>query len=182
VRENKLPLWGFLITLVLTAAILYLRHGVSKPDPWNSSAITATYVGAQLRELDSGNATVYLAYEVQNHTDSDYQLADGPRALVMSRLRADGSLSSQERVRLSYPTFLPARQRARIALEIPSAFNWPADTDPTFQDRLRDLVNQKLAEVQCFVLFDQADRFEIEFPNGWQELETASASALSRKL
>ena len=174
-RENKLPLWGFWIALVITAAILYLRHGVSKPHPWNSSAITATYVAAQLRELDSGNAAVYLAYEVQNHTDSDYQLADGPRALVMSRLRTDGSLSSQEQVRLSYPTFLPARQRARIALEIPSAFNWPADNDPAFQDRLRDLLNQKLAEVQAFVLFDQADRFEIEFPSGWQELKIASA-------
>jgi hypothetical protein len=181
VREDKLPLWGFLIALVITAAInLYLRHGVSKPHSWNSSAITATYVGAQLRELDSGNAAVYLAYEIQNHTDSDYQLADGPRALVMSRLRADGSLSSQEQVRLSYPTFLPARQRARVALEIPSSFSWPADNDPAFQDKLRDLVNQKLMEVQAFVLFDQADRFEIEFPSGWQELETASASALPR--
>jgi len=69
---------------------------------------------------------------------------------------------------------LPARQRARIALEIPSAFNWPADNDPAFQDRLRDLVNQKLTEVQAFVLFDQADRFEIEFPSGWQDLKTAS--------
>ena len=174
-RGNKLPLLAFLLALVLTAAILYARRSGGTPKPWNSSAITATYVGAQLRELDSGNATVYLAYEVQNHTDSDYQLADGPRALVMSRLRTDGSLSSQEQVRLSYPTFLPARQRARIALEIPSPFNWPADTDPAFQDRLRDLVNQKLTEVQAFVLFDQADRFEIEFPSGWQDLKIASA-------
>jgi hypothetical protein len=175
VRENKLPLWGFLIALVITPAILYLRQGASKPQPWNSGAITATYVGAQLRELDSVNAAVYLAYEVQNHTDSDYQLADGPRTLVMGRLRADGSLSSQEQVRLSYPTFLPARQRARVALEIPSSFSWPAGNDPAFQDKLRDLVNQKLAEVQAFVLFDQADRFEIEFPSGWQELKIASA-------
>jgi hypothetical protein len=175
VRGNKLPLLAFFLALVLTAAILYARRSGSTPKPWNSSSITATYVGTQLRELDSGNANVYLAYEVQNHTDSDYQLADGPRALVMSRLRTDGSLSSQEQVRLSYPTFLPARQRARIALEIPSAFNWPADNDPAFQDRLRDLLNQKLAEVQAFVLFDQADRFEIEFPSGWQELKIASA-------
>jgi hypothetical protein len=29
--------------------------------------------------------------------------------------------------------------------------------------------------VQAFVLFDQADRFEIEFPSGWQELRIASA-------
>jgi hypothetical protein len=175
VRGNKLPLLAFFLALVLTAGTLYLRRGGSAPKPWNSNAITATYVGAQLRELDSGSAAVFLAYEVQNHTDSDYQLADGPRNLVMSRLRADGSLSSQEQVRLSYPTFLPARQRARIALEIPSSFNWPADNDPAFQDRLRDFVNQKLTEVQAFVLFDQADRFQIEFPSGWQDLKIASA-------
>jgi len=176
VRGNKLPLLGFLLALVVTAVILFVHPGGRSPKPWNPSAITASYVGAQLRQLDSDNAALYLAFEVQNHTDSDYQLADGPGALVMSRLRADGSLSSQQQVRLSYPTFLPARQRARVALEIPAPFGWPEDGDPSFQDKLRDFVNQKLADVQAFVLFDQADRFDIEFPNGWQELRMASAS------
>ena len=164
------------MALVVTAVILFVHPGGRSPKPWNPSAITASYVGAQLRQLDSDNAALYLAFEVQNHTDSDYQLADGPGALVMSRLRADGSLSSQQQVRLSYPTFLPARQRARVALEIPAPFGWPEDGDPSFQDKLRDFVNQKLADVQAFVLFDQADRFDIEFPNGWQELRMASAS------
>jgi hypothetical protein len=176
VRGNKLPLLGFLVALVLAAVVLYFRPAGNSPKPWNSNAITANYVGAQLRELDSGNAALFLAFEVQNHTDSDYQLADGPGALVMSRLKADGSLSSQQQVRLSYPTFLPARQRARVALEIPSPFGWPSDSDSAYQDKLRDFVNQKLGDVQAFVLFDQADRFEIEFPGGWQELKMASAS------
>ena len=174
-RGNKLPLLGFLLALVVTAVILFVHPGGRSPKPWNPSAITASYVGAQLRQLDSDNAALYLAYEVQNHTDSDYQLADGPAALVMSRLRADGSLSSQQRVRLSYPTFLPAQQRARVALEILSAFSWPADGDPAYQNRLRDFVNQRLIDVGAFVLFDQADRFEIEFPSGWQELKMALA-------
>ena len=174
-KGNKLPFLGFLLALVLTATILYFRPSSKAQKPWNSTAITATYVGAQLRQLDSGNAALFLAYEVQNHTDSDYQLADGPTALVMSRLRTDGSLSSQQPVRLSYPTFLPARQRARVALEVPAAFNWPGENDPAFQDKLRDFVNQKLADVQAFVLFDQPDRFDIEFPGGWQELKLASA-------
>ena len=125
--------------------------------------------------MDSGNAALYLAYEVQNHTDSDYRLADGPQALVMTRLRADGSLSSQQQVKLSYPTFLPARQRARVALEILSPLGWPGENDSAFQDKLRDFVNQRLAEAQSFVLFDQSDRFQIEFPSGWQELKLASA-------
>src|SRR5690242_5462200 len=174
--RNKLPLLGFFLALLLTAAVFYFRPAGQTQKPWNSSAITANYVGAQLRELDSGNAALYLAYEVQNHTDSDYQLADGPAAVVMSRLRADASLSSQQQVRLSYPTFLPARQRARVALEIPSTFGWPSDNDSAYQDKLRDFVNQKLGDVQAFVLFDQADRFEIEFPGGWQELKMASAT------
>lgn len=174
--RNKLPLLGFFLALLLTAAIFYFRPAGQTQKPWNSSAITANYVGAQLRELDSGNAALYLAYEVQNHTDSDYQLADGPAAVVMSRLRADGSLSSQQQVRLSYPTFLPARQRARVALEIPVPFSWPADNDSAYQDKLRELVNQKLTDEQAFVLFDQADRFDIEFPSGWQELKMASAT------
>jgi hypothetical protein len=176
VRENKLPILGFFSFLALTALILYLhRSSTTAPRPWNPNAITASYVGVQLRQLDSGNAALYLAYEVTNHTDSDYRLADGPAALVISRLRADGSLSSQQQVRLSYPTFLPARQRARVALEVPAPFNWPDDNDGAFQDKLRDFINQKLMDVQSFVLFDQADRFEIEFPSGWQELKLASA-------
>jgi hypothetical protein len=176
VRGNKLPLLGFLIALALTAVILYARSGGTTVRPWNSTAITASYVGTQLRQIDSGNVVLYLAYEVQNHTDSDYRLADGPQGLVMTRLRADGSLSSQQQVRLSYPTFLPARQRARVALEILSPFGWPAENDAAFQDKLRDFVNQKLQEAQAFVLFDQTDRFQIEFPGGWQELKLASAS------
>ena len=176
-RGNKLPILGFFLALTLTALVLYLRSGSgsSAPKPWNSNAITANYVGTQLRQVDSGTAALYIAYEVTNHTDSDYRLADGPGALVMSRLRADGSLSSQQQVRLSYPTFLPARQRARVALEVPAQFAWPDDGDSAFQDRLRDFVNQKLLDVQAFVLFDQTDRFEIEFPSGWQELKLASA-------
>lgn len=175
--RNKQLLLGFLLAVALAAVIFpYIHPGGRASRPWNSGAITASYVGVQLRELDSGNAALYLAYEVQNRTDSDYRLADGPNALVMTRLRADGSLSSQQQVRLSYPTFLPARQRARVALEIPSPFGWPADGDPAFRDKLKDFVNQKLADVEAFVLFDQPDRFEIEFPSGWQELKMASTS------
>ena len=127
-KGNKLPLLGFLVVLALAAVILYARSSGTGPKPWNSSAITATYVGTQLRQLDSGNAALYLAYEVQNHTDSDYRLADGPQALVMTRLRADGSLSSQQQVKLSYPTFLPARQRAAPASSAtpPCVRAWPS--------------------------------------------------------
>ena len=178
-RGNKLPLLGFCLALTLTVLIFYLRSGSggSTPKPWNSSAITASYVGAQLRQLDSGNAALYLAYEVTNHTDSDYRLADGPGALVMGRLRADGSLSSQQPVRLSYPVFLPAKQHARLAIEITQPFAWPPEDNPAYIEKLREFVKQRLANVQEFVLFDQSSRTEVKLPGVWQQLqETAQAS------
>jgi len=40
-------------------------------------------------------------------------------------LKSGGSLSQQEPLRLSYPFFLPAKQHARLAIEMTQAFTWP---------------------------------------------------------
>jgi hypothetical protein len=169
-----------MVGLVVTAAAGFwflwtdTHSNVSKG--WNSTAIRATYVGAQLRETDPGHASLVLTYELSNATDSDYRLADDPNFVVMSRLKSDRSLSSQEDMRLSYPTFLPARQRARVALEIRHTFVWPGDGDAALQNKLKEFVNQRLSDVDEFVLFDSADRYQIEFPSAWQELKLASAA------
>jgi hypothetical protein len=166
------------LVIAVVGGLLYARfeRRGTGPQPWNTGVLTATYVNTQLRQIDSGNASLVLYYELRNNTDSDYRLADAPGFVVMRRLHSDGSLSSQENVRLSYPTFLPGRQRARVALEIRHAFTWPAEKDPAFQDKFREFVNQRLSDVDEFVLFDQTDRAQIEFPKAWQELQLASAA------
>lgn len=142
--------------------------------PWKSAALTATYVSTELRQVDPANAALFLYYEIENKTDSDYRLGAAPGLVIMSRLRSGGSLSSQEDVRFSFPAFIPARQRVRVALEMRHAFAWPGDKDSAQQDKLRDFVNQHLDNVNEFVLFDPADRTEIEFPRGWQPLQMAA--------
>jgi hypothetical protein len=176
-RENRLLFLVLSFTLIASFAAWYLSrtHGGRAQD-WNSGAITARYIGAQLREIDAGNVTLFLVYELQNYTNSDYRVSDGPDLFFMSRVKPDGSLSSQEQIHLSYPTFLPARQRARFALEIAHPFGWPAENDPQFKDRLKEFFNQWLADVQGFVMFDQADRFQIELPGGWSEFRVATAA------
>jgi hypothetical protein len=173
-------------TLAIISALVAAATGLSYtlyatrgggPQPWNSSGLAAKYVSAELRQVDSGNASLFLIYELENKTDSDYRLGGTPGFPVMCRLKSDGSLSSQEDVRLSNATFLPARQKARVALELRHTFGWPADADPESQDRMRDFVNQRLSGVDEFVLFDQPDRVQIEFPRGWQELQLASAAS-----
>ena len=157
------------IVLVFTAAWV---TGAAKR--WNTSAMAASYVSAQLKEIDAENASLLLSYDVENKTDLDYRLSDISGTVVMSRLKSTSSLSSQEDIRLSYPTFLPARQRTRVELQVQHPFVWPAENDPAFQDKLKDFVNQRLADVDELVLFDQSDRFQIRFPGGWQELWLAS--------
>jgi hypothetical protein len=144
--------------------------------PWDANAIKANYVGTQLRQVDPNNAALVVSYNVQNETDLDFQLTDSAGLVIMSRLRADGSLSSEEKIQLSYPTFLPAHQRARLALEVLHPFDWPADSDPARQEKIKEFVNQRLAGVQEFVLFDESDRFQIAFPKGWQDLQLVSAA------
>lgn len=179
---NRFLFLGTVFALLASSGAWYIpgRHIV----PWNDKAITATYVGAQFREISPGSGTLFLAYALQNRTDVDYRLADGPSVVLMSRLRPNGTLTSQQEIRLSYPTFLPARQKTRIALEITHFFSGPAQNDPLFQDRRNKLKElfEWLAGVQSFVLFDEANRFQIEFPDAWREFALARPSGLSGSL
>jgi len=182
VSRNQIAVLGCLFTL-LAASLGWDFYGsdLRRAVDWNSTAITATYVGAQLRETQPDQAALFLAYELKNNTNADYHLADSPGFVLMSRLQQDGSLSSQEQMRLSYPALVPAGQSARIAIEIRHPFDWPADNDPQLQQKLKAFVNQRVAGVQEFVLFDQPDRVRVALPGGWQEMKVAAASVAALK-
>jgi hypothetical protein len=178
VKRDQIAILGCLVVL-LAASITWDFYGSELRNHalWNSTAITATYVGAQLRELAPDQAALFLAYDLTNNTTTDYKLADGPAVAIMSRLQPDGSLSSQEDMRLSYPALLPAGQRARVAIEILHPFVWPGENDPQMQQKLKTFVNQRVASVQELVLFDRPDRIQVNFPGGWQQLKVVTASA-----
>src|SRR5262249_23495037 len=130
------------------------------------NTIKATYVGSQLKEADKAHATLFISYDLENNTDLDYRLAD-TGVLIMSQLKSNGSLSQEETIRLSYPVFLPARRRVRIAIEDRRPFVWPAEKDPLLEDKLKDFVKQRLENTDKFVLFDEANRCQVELPRAW---------------
>lgn len=166
-----------LLTVFLAASGAFKNRHSQTFKSWNFEAIKATYVASQLKETDKTYSTLILSYDLENNTDSDFRLDAGPGIVVLSRLKADGSLSQQEPLRLSYPVFLPAHQHARMAIEITDRFAWPLEKDPDYIDRFRDFVKQRLAGVGEFVLFDQASHVQIKLPGAWPELqETARAS------
>jgi hypothetical protein len=144
--------------------------------PWNQRAVTAKYVGSQLIQLDKGHSSLTLSYDLQNNTDLDYRLAEGPGVVVMRRLKSDGSLSQEESVHVKYPVFLPAMQNARMVIEITKPFSWPEKEDPQVVAKLRDFVKQRLSNAEGFVLFDEASRCQVELPGAWEELQAATQS------
>ncbi len=166
---------GFFLLLLLLFLILtgagFNSSPVKPPGSWSQNAIKATYVGSQLRQIDKTLTGLFLFYDLENNTDRDYRLADTPGVVIMSRLKSGHSLSQEELIRLSYPAFLPANQRVRIAIEISYPFVWPAPGDPALESKLKDFVKQRLAKVEEFVLFDEVNRCQVELPSAWQELE-----------
>jgi hypothetical protein len=99
--------------------------------------------------------------------------------IILSKLKSDGSYSQEQPVRLAYPVFLPARQHARLAVEITEAFNWPAEQDAGYLEKMRSFVKQRLDNVGEFVLFDQDNHWQLELPSGWEQLQTGSQAGTS---
>jgi TPR repeat protein len=136
--------------------------------PSESEAITATYVGIEIevKEIDKAHVTLFFSYDLENNTDIDYRLADKPDVFIVAR-GTDGRLSQEEALRLSYPTFLPAKHRVRIAIEDARSFAWPRESDPGSDDKLKNFVRERLRNIAGFVLFDEVDHIQIELPSGW---------------
>jgi hypothetical protein len=153
-----------------------------QPSPWNSSAIQSTFAGAQVQEADATHATLLFFFDLDNNTDTDYRFAKGAGTVVMTRLKSNGSLSSEQPIELNNSVFLPARNRTRIAVQVTHPFNWPSGLPggaigPVNQSKFRQLVADEVANLSGFVMFDTATHFQIELPGGWQELQPSASAA-----
>jgi len=153
-----------------------------QPSPWNFNAIQSTFAGAQVQEADPTHATVLFFFDLDNNTDTDYHFAKGAGTVVMTRLKSNGSLSSEQPIELNNSVFLPARNRTRIAVQVTRSFNWPSglpegQIGPVNQLKFRQLVADQVANLSGFAMFDTATHFQIELPGGWQELQTPASAA-----
>jgi hypothetical protein len=132
--------------------------------PWNSRAIASAFKGIQVREVDATHASVVFLYDLENRAAGDFQLKPGPSIVIMKRLKADGSLSSNTQARLASGAFVPTNNRTRIELEVTDRFNWPAQRNAAADESFRDFVARETSGLQGFVIFDQNSRYEIDLP------------------
>jgi hypothetical protein len=175
---------GALSAIVLVVALIVTlriftgeRTSATRPTSWNSRAIQARFSGVKVREVDPASADLIFSFDLDNTTDADYQLAKGPNVVIMSRLKSDGSFSSEQEVNLNSSIFVPAGNRTRVALEIVRPFQWPAQQDAASDAKFRQLVVGQVADLDGFVLFDQTTRYQIDLPGEWPEFQEVSEAA-----
>jgi hypothetical protein len=184
VNAKKIVLIGtFACVFLLLLALILGRY--SRPataaattvaSPWNTHAIEGALAGVRVQEVDSGHAAVVFLYDLDNRTSTDYRLAKGPNVVIMSRLKTSDSLSADDPADIESGAFLPAGNRARVAIEVVQPFAWPNQKDAAADRNFRDLVAGRVAGLRGFVLFDQAARYQIELPAELAGLQQSSAA------
>ena len=163
----------FLAAMLLSGHWQHSQASDKSPIPWNAQALRTSYAGVRVREIDPANAAVVFLYDIDNKSDSDYELSKSANVVVMSRLKSSHALSSEKPVNLSSSAFVPANNRTRIALEVSEPFSWPSRMDNSSENRFRDLVAQEVSDLEGFVIFDQSHRYQINLPASWPDMDTA---------
>ena len=162
---------------IIAGAALWYSSRPERPKPWNSKTIVATfdYPGV---EGEVGAKTIVLYYTLENTTDLDYRMPHQDQLEINSRLRRENSLSGGKGLTVdSQDTFIPARQRKRFAIHVAYPMNDPLGPDKTKEDRrkqwqiIANFMKAELPNLNGFVIFDPVARYEIVFPNGWDNLD-----------
>lgn len=186
-KQVKLTFWSRLGIVVVCAmsvvfAVRYawiqssaVRTQAPDPNAWKADGIRASFVGMQVRELNSANSVIVFYFDLENTSTADFRLANGSNLIVMSRLKSDGSLSSENHPRLEDSVFIPAKNRTRIAISFTRPFAWPASSE-SVDAGVRQFAAQSVENLEGFVLFDQLNHAQIELPGSWQKLREAANS------
>jgi hypothetical protein len=183
--SNKIA-WMVLASCAVLLGLVAVSGRFARPEtpipapanPWNSGAIQSTLSEVRVQEIDPTHASVLLFYDLDNKTDADYRLANGPDVVIMSRLESDGSLVSDQQVTLDSAAFVPAKNRTRVAVEMSRSFAWPRQNDAAAESQYRQLVAAQLSGVRGFVVFDRAARYQIELPAVSPQFQQASANVI----
>lgn len=125
--------------------------------------------------LDDGHHLL-LYYVLNNATDADYQVKDGSNVIMMMKVRGQpgrGRELSAANVRVSYPIFVPSRQRQIVVVKylgqtydfrLQLTMNPSPKEEQAYQEKLKALVRRQSPDLGGFVLFDKATRYRIDLP------------------
>ncbi len=154
------------------------------PNPWNANAIVATFdhpeqeIGQPNKGPDDFQPVLYAVYyDLENTTQNDYYLPPRGQLQLAERLRRENSLSDGRHFALDEePIFIPAKQRRRIAVHLfyPDFCDVGPEGKHARSARwklITGCLKRDIPDLNGFVLFDTANRYQINLPNGWDNFE-----------
>jgi hypothetical protein len=166
-----------LAAALAVGGILLYSSRPQHPKPWNSKAIIATF---DYPDTEGDTKTIVLYYTVENTSELDYRMSKKEQLEINGRLKREDSLAtSKAGISIDESeTFFPAKHRRRFSIHL--AFPVDADLGPQPQTKaesrrqwkiIADILKQKLPNLNGFVILDVEQRYEIDFPNGWDNID-----------
>lgn len=177
---KKICLWGlsfgvgFSVTLVsLIGLYVWHENQPKPPKPWNTSAIVSTF---DYIDTEGNDNTIVFYYTIQNNTDYDYELSKTAQSILLAKLEKQNSLSGtrdDEFLKYDKSVYVPAKQRLRFAIHLryPTSFKLKhgasEEEKGEFRRTLSKYLKDEASNLNGFVLFDEENRYQIDFAKGW---------------
>ena len=173
--------------VLLAGGVFWYTTRPQPVKPWNQEALKSEYYRLDISDPPDGidcatKKCFKFLYNVTNKTDTDYKLSSETGLTMMTKLEDSKSLtSSKGDLHLATPAFIPSKQTVRVELIFPSyGFDKPEpsyDDDKArieFRKAMETFVRTKLPNLDGFVVFDEGNRYQIEFAAGWKTDEKES--------
>lgn len=165
---------GLAVTLLLAVGAYLWYEGRPKPPrPWNTYAISAHYDSV---DTEGDENTIVFYYTLQNDLDYDYRILDASNVVLMAKLAKQKSLSGSKNdqyLKCDIPVLIPAKQRVRFPVHLGYPYKKARKTAVSREERekfrreIESYLNEELTNLDGFVLFDEMNRYQINFPKGW---------------
>jgi hypothetical protein len=170
---------GFAAFLVATVAgWIFFKSLPETPKPWNRDAIKATYADIYVTTGDRPVAT--FKYTLENATPNDYYLPSDPKAAFVI-LPNEKGMSQDEELSWDNGAYVPAGQKVSASFRLTYDYNdsYPK-SDRDNLDKLSKFIARRLKQLEGFVVLDRTNRYQINFPKGWQDSPTESSGKPQR--
>lgn len=176
---------GFAVVLAsIVAGWAWYQSRPEKPKPWDAKAIIATF---DYPDTESGEPEgpvgfrpdmLVLYYTLENTTDVDYH-SPQEQLEVDGRLKREKSLTGGSLVTLDKePVFIPAKQRRRFSVHVHYPVKETFGPEPKTKEETRKrwmliagYMKKEYSNLDGFVVFDSTNRYQINLPNGWDNLD-----------
>jgi len=156
------------VTIGLALFFLGLNWYSSRPKPWSTRAITATF-----DNFGAKDGNFVLNYALQNNTDTDYRVEKSDQFEVVADLKVEKGLSklNKDVLVIETPIFIPSKRRQAVTLRL--AYAAPAenpngpDSTGEEQNKFQETMFKELGKFNNFTgfrAFDTVNRYEIALP------------------